>query len=412
MKNIPEMRFNGFTDAWEQRKLSDVATFSKGSGYSKSDLKENGTPIILYGRLYTNYETVISDVDTFADAKDGSVYSQGGEVIVPGSGETAEDISIASVVEKSGVLLGGDLNVIHPKEIIDSTFLAISVSNGEPHKDMARRAQGKSIVHLHNEDLAQIELSYPSVPEQEKISRYFCDIDNLITLHQRKYEKLLDVKNAMLVTMFPRLGKDKPDMRFKGYESAWQTVRLGDIVERVTRKNSNFESTLPLTISAQYGLIDQNEFFNKQVASKDVSNYYLIRNGEFAYNKSTSSDAPFGAVKRLDRYDCGVLSTLYIMFRIKEEAEVDSDYLVEYYSTNLWHEGIQKIAAEGARNHGLLNIVPDDFFNTTLMIPQNISEQRKIGQYFRSLDKLIEIKKNKVEKLQDVKKAMLQAMFV
>lgn len=185
-KKVPEIRFKGFTDDWEQRKLSDVAAFSKGSGYSKSDLKENGTPIILYGRLYTNYETVISDVDTFADAKDSSVYSQGGEVIVPGSGETAEDISIASVVEKSGVLLGGDLNVIHPKEIIDSTFLAISVSNGEPHKDMARRAQGKSIVHLHNEDLAQIELSYPSVSEQEKISRYFCDIDNLITLHQRK----------------------------------------------------------------------------------------------------------------------------------------------------------------------------------------------------------------------------------
>lgn len=201
-KKVPEIRFKGFTDDWEQRKLSDVAAFSKGSGYSKSDLKENGTPIILYGRLYTNYETVISDVDTFADAKDSSVYSQGGEVIVPGSGETAEDISIASVVEKSGVLLGGDLNVIHPKEIIDSTFLAISVSNGEPHKDMARRAQGKSIVHLHNEDLAQIELSYPSVSEQEKISRYFCDIDNLITLHQRELDKLVNIKKSMLEKMF------------------------------------------------------------------------------------------------------------------------------------------------------------------------------------------------------------------
>lgn len=167
--------------------MSELATFSKGSGYSKSDLKESGMPIILYGRLYTKYETVIKDVDTFADARDSSVYSQGGEVIVPGSGETAEDISIASVVEKPGVLLGGDLNIIYPNAEIDSAFLALSISNGEPRNDMARRAQGKSVVHLHNEDLAQIELRYPSLAEQKKISDYFLRLDHLITLHQREY---------------------------------------------------------------------------------------------------------------------------------------------------------------------------------------------------------------------------------
>ncbi len=149
-------------------------------------MKESGTPIILYGRLYTKYETVISDVDTFADAKDSSVYSKGGEVIVPGSGETAEDISIASVVEKSGVLLGGDLNVITPPESIDSAFLAISISNGKPHNDMAKMAQGKSVVHLHNSDLAKIDFPYPSFEEQKKISDCFSGLDNLITLHQRK----------------------------------------------------------------------------------------------------------------------------------------------------------------------------------------------------------------------------------
>lgn len=125
-------------------------------------------------------------MDTFADVKSGSVYSVGGEVIVPASGETAEDISIASVVEKPDILLGGDLNIIHSNHNIDSTFLAISVSNGEPHLDMARRAQGKSVVHLHNEDLSQIELRYPSLPEQQKIGQYFSSIDDLITLHQRK----------------------------------------------------------------------------------------------------------------------------------------------------------------------------------------------------------------------------------
>ena len=198
----PEIRFKGFTNDWEQRKLGELATFNKGAGYSKSDLKASGTQIILYGRLYTKYETVIKQVDTFVDSRPGSIYSEGGEVIVPASGETAEDIAIASVVEKPGILLGGDLNIIHPIRNLDSTFLAISISNGEPHKEMAKRAQGKSVVHLHNDDLSQIKFRYPSIEEQSKISKFFSNLDNLITLHQRKLRKLQNLKKAMLEKMF------------------------------------------------------------------------------------------------------------------------------------------------------------------------------------------------------------------
>ena len=181
------------------------------------------------------------------------------------------------------------------------------------------------------------------------------------------------------------------------FHGTWEQRKLSDIVERVTRKNQDLESELPLTISAQYGLIDQNEFFDKRVASKDVSGYYLVKNGEFAYNKSTSTDAPWGAVKRLDRYDMGVLSTLYIVFSILDKNKTDSDYLVTYYDTNLWHKGVQAIAAEGARNHGLLNITPSDFFETTLSIPQDIEEQKFIGKYFKELDSLITLHQRKHE---------------
>ena len=183
------------------------------------------------------------------------------------------------------------------------------------------------------------------------------------------------------------------------------------MVNRVTRKNQDLVSELPLTISAQYGLIDQNEFFDKRVASKDVSGYYLIENGEFAYNKSTSTDAPWGAVKRLDHYENGVLSTLYIVFGIKENNPIDSDFLVSYYNTNLWHKGIREIAAEGARNHGLLNIVPADFFETELMIPQDIEEQKQIGKFFKELEALITLHQRKYDKLQIIKKSMLEKMF-
>ena len=186
---------------------------------------------------------------------------------------------------------------------------------------------------------------------------------------------------------------------------------MGEVVERITRKNENLESTLPLTISAQYGLINQNEFFDKRIASKDVSGYFLVRNGEFAYNKSTSSDAPWGAIKRLDRYESGVLSTLYIVFKISDERKTSSDYIVTYYNTDLWHKGIQAIAAEGARNHGLLNVAPADFFETSLTMPKDYAEQQKIGSFFQQLDNLIALHQRKYDKLQVLKKAMLEKMF-
>lgn len=202
-----------------------------------------------------------------------------------------------------------------------------------------------------------------------------------------------------------------PAIRFAGFTDDWERRRLGEIVERVTRKNQDLVSELPLTISAQYGLIDQKEFFDKRVASKDVSGYYLIYNGEFAYNKSTSNDAPWGAIKRLDRYENGVLSTLYIVFRIKDEKVISSDFLTTYYDTNNWHKDIQAIAAEGARNHGLLNIAPNDFFQSELMLPQDIDEQQKIGNYLKSLNDLITLHQRKYSRLCNVKKSMLERMF-
>lgn len=199
---VPEIRFKGFTDDWEQRKLGDIAEFSKGSGYSKGDLIESGTPIILYGRLYTKYETSISEVDTYVEAKDGSVYTKGGEVIVPASGETAEDIARAATVDKSGVILGGDINVVSPNEDINSAFLAISISHGNSQRELAKKAQGKSVVHIHNEEIKNLVVPFPAKVEQNKIVEYFSNFDNLITLYQRKIKKLQDAKKAFLTKMF------------------------------------------------------------------------------------------------------------------------------------------------------------------------------------------------------------------
>ena len=199
-----------------------------------------------------------------------------------------------------------------------------------------------------------------------------------------------------------------PKIRFPGFTEPWEQRKLGEVAVRVTRKNKDLESTLPLTISAQDGLIDQNEFFNKTVASRDVSGYYLVKNGEFAYNKSYSNGYPWGAVKRLDRYEMGVLSTLYIVFK---PTNIDSDFLTKYYDGDNWHKEVSKHAAEGARNHGLLNIAASDFFETKLTIPLSKKEQEQIGLFFNNMDNLITLHQRKLDHLKDKKKGLLQKMF-
>ena len=198
----PEIRFVGFTDPWEQRKLGELCMFSKGHGYSKADIRDAGTPLILYGRLYTQYESRIEEVDTFAVEQDGSILSSGNEVIVPASGETAEDIAVASSVRRSGIILGGDLNVVTPTAKLDPDYTALAITYSKAHDDLAKRAQGKSVVHVHGNDIAEVEVSYPSESEQKRISSVVLNLDSLITLHQRKLELLRNTKKSLLDRMF------------------------------------------------------------------------------------------------------------------------------------------------------------------------------------------------------------------
>ena len=170
--------------SWEQRKLGELCTFSKGHGYSKADIRDAGTPLILYGRLYTQYESRIEEVDTFTVEQDGSILSRGNEVIVPASGETAEDIAIASSVRRSGIILGGDLNLVTPTGKLDPDYTALAITYSKAHDDLAKRAQGKSVVHVHGNDIAEVEISYPSESEQKRISSVVLNLDSLITLHQ------------------------------------------------------------------------------------------------------------------------------------------------------------------------------------------------------------------------------------
>ena len=202
--------------------------------------------------------------------------------------------------------------------------------------------------------------------------------------------------------------KNVPELRFPGFEGEWEEKKLGDLTDRVIRKNKNLESKKPLTISGQLGLIDQTEYFSKSVSSKNLENYTLIKNGEFAYNKSYSNGYPLGAIKRLTRYDSGVLSSLYICFSIK--SEMSKDFMEAYFDSTHWYREVSGIAVEGARNHGLLNISVNDFFTIPIKYP-SLEEQRKIGDFFIKLDRQIELEEQKLELLQQQKKGYMQKIF-
>ena len=405
----PHLRFAGFDDTWEQRKVGELlierneqapmneeyplmafianeGVAPKGERYDRSSLVTD-TENKLYKRtefgdfIYSsnNLETGSIGLNKYGKACISPVYS-----------------------------------VFHPTGIADSNFLGRRLVRKDFINSMVKWRQG--VIYgqwrIHESDFLKIDIPVPSVEEQRQIGTFLDYLDNLITLHQRKYDKLTNVKKSMLEKMFPKNGSNVPEIRFKGFSDAWEQRKLGDIVERVVRKNTNNESSLPLTISAQYGLVDQITYFNNRVASRDVSNYYLVLNGEFAYNKSTSDGFPFGAVKRLDLYEKGVLSTLYIVFSIKNQSEIDSDYLTVFFDTDRWHKGVSERAAEGARNHGLLNISADDFFDIDIFLPRHKEEQVAIGSYLRHLDNLITLHQRELEKLKNLKKACLEKMFV
>ena len=407
--NVPTLRFPEYSDKWLECELQDIADLSKGAGISKDQLSESGESCILYGELYTKYKSeVISNVISKTDIESSNlVRSKANDVIIPSSGETAIDISTARCVPYDNILLGGDLNIIRLKEQ-DGCFFSYQL-NGVRKLDIAQIAQGVSVVHLYGESLKRLKVRYPSRSEQEKISSLLSVIDERIETQNRIIEDLKSERKYLLEQLFCLTNERVPKLRLKGMTGEWQKVKLCYIANRVTEKNKANTCNRVLTIAAQYGLIDQQEFFNKQIASSDLTTYYLLHKGDFAYNKSYSGDYSWGAVKRLDKYDKGVLSSLYICFRPNEN--VDSDFLCHYFESTKWYRGISEISGEGARNHGLLNMSVDDYFNTLHRIP-TLREQKAVANALNVLVDKIDIETEILNDLQKQKSYLLKEMFI
>ena len=257
--------------------------------------------------------------------------------------------------------------------------------------------------------LLKLKISIPYKNEQQKIAKLLHILDERITTQNGLIEDLKKIKKHLMEQLFCQPKEKSPRLRLVGMSGEWKRVRLCDVVQRVTTRNKTNECTRVLTIAAQYGLIDQQEFFNKQIASSDLTTYYLLHRGDFAYNKSYSSDYPWGAVKRLDNYDEGVLSSLYICFCPNKN--IDSDFLRNYFESTKWYRGISEISGEGARNHGLLNMSVDDYFNTTHRFP-SIEEQRCISHLLNAFAHKILNEESILDKLRSQKSYLLNNMFI
>ena len=401
-KNVPKLRFPEFTEPWEQRKVGDVLTESRDLGHS-GDIAKKLT-VKLWGKgvcakddkgsASTQY--FIRHAEQFIYSKLDFLNSAFG--VIPNELENYESTADLPAFNCIGV----NPYFMFYRAIQPSFYL----TNGMI-ADGSRKAK-----RIHVNTFLEMPLDLPSMDEQRKIENFFTSLDHLITLHQRKLDHVKDLKKSMLQKMFPKNGQLYPEVRFPEFTDAWEQRKLGEICERITRKNKGNESDLPLTIASQYGLIDQRDFFNKVVAAKDMTNYYLLKKGEFAYNKSYSNGFDYGSIKRLNEYEKGCLSTLYVCFGITSD-EVDSDYLECFFDTLNWYHDVATICAEGARNHGLLNVDVKAFFtDVKISLPLQKEEQKRIAECFQQVDTLITLHQRELDHLKLLKKGMLQQMFV
>ena len=343
--------------------------------------------------------------------QDTHIQIHNGNILITKDG-TLGKVAYVQELDMPATLNAGVFNVeIRNENQVDGKFLFQYLKAPFLMEYVGKKATGGTIKHLNQNILVNFPIVLPKKAEQDKSGRCFENIDHLITLHQRKCDETKKLKKFMLQKMFPKNGEKNPEIRFAGFTDDWEQRKLGKVCERINRKNKENESDLPLTISSQHGLIDQRDFFNKVVAAKDMSEYYLLQKGEFAYNKSYSNGYDYGSIKRLNSYEKGCLSTLYICFKLISD-KVNSDYLECYFDTLDWYHNVSQICAEGARNHGLLNVDVKAFFTeVTVKFPVDVKEQQQISAILHYLDHLITLHQRKCDNLKLVKKFMLQNMF-
>ena len=403
---MPKLRFPGFEGEWTKKRLSEVAT-GFDYGMNAAAIKFDGT----------NQYIRITDIDD-----ESRCYNQSNPVSPAGILDEKYVVGVNDILfartgastgksylykETDGKLyFAGFLIRVTVNAENNSIFVFNTTLTQKYNKWVQLTSMRSGQPGINSQEYASYTDFYPMLNEQNKIAKFLNMFELRISKQRQLIETLKKYKRGVFEAIFSQRLRLVP----KEEQKSWKTFKLSDFATRITRKNSG-TTDIPLTISAQYGLIDQRNFFSKVVASTDMGGYYLLHNGEYAYNRSTSNDYPFGSIKRLELYDKGAVSTLYLCFSINENV-VMSDLAKWYFESSQWYQGVNEICAEGARNHGLLNVPTDGFFSTIHILPSDTEEQARIVMFLSRIHyKLVQAQKE-LEKLICLRNGLLQQLFI
>ncbi|MYU75270.1 restriction endonuclease subunit S [Ligilactobacillus salivarius] len=404
-KKAPKLRFNGYANDWEQVKLEKLATFSKGKGYSKLDLKRKGYPIFLYGQMYTDYRYKIVETSTYASLKEDAVVSNGNEIVIPSSGETSVDIARASWIAQKGIILGSDLNIIRPTSSVHPLFLALSLSNNQVKYNLAKVAQGNSIVHLYNNNLKKVNIYFPNIVEQNKIGNILNSISNCINLHEDYLQLLYDFRSFLLQKMFS-INDTFPNLRFKQFNDKWKYKKLGEVADIVsggtpdTTKHDYWNGSINWYTPAEVG----NKIFVSD-SQRKITNIGL--------ENSSAKILPVGTVLFTSRAGIGKTAIL------KEKGSTNQGFQSivpkQKFLDSYFIFSMSNILKKYGESHGagstFLEISGKELAKAKISLP-SITEQKHISKVLFKLDTIITFQKQKIDNLKKLKQFLLQNMFI
>ncbi|MGQ2984350.1 restriction endonuclease subunit S [Flavobacterium sp.] len=410
---VPNLRFPGFEGEWETKKMEDFIDILSGIALQSEDISEDssGTLILRGINITEGFIRHNKEINRYYPKEiepkiQKYVLKEKDLVLGMDGSKVGKNVALITGSESNSILIQRVARIRALKNAdIDYIFQKFFSKKFQDYVDVVNTSSG--IPHISLKQIKDFQTSFPAtLIEQQKIASFLSLIDERI----QTQNKILQYYQSLIQNLRESIFKHKISFKDRdGYNfPGWEICKLKNIAERVVSKNSdNYQNVL--TISAQHGLISQLEFFNKSVSAKNVEGYYLLTKGDFAYNKSYSTGYPMGAIKRLSRYSQGIISTLYICFRFNEKA--NPNFMEHYFESQIQNNELEKIAQEGARNHGLLNVGVSDFFNIEIQLP-SINEQVEIAKFLSSLNMRITIEKSILEKLKQQKQYLLQNLFI
>ena len=405
---VPQIRFNGYSDAWVQRNLGDITAWTKGQGLPKEDLNEekSGLEAVHYADLY-KFSPVMHEVIHWTNSDDGRVIPNN-SLLFPASDVTPVGLARTSTLKLSGVKAGGDVIIGQLDESIDSSFMSYQIN--AISKKILPLITGTTVKHVQAKSLATLSVSVTNMAEQTAIAGLFERIDKLIAANQRKLDLLKEQKKGYLQKMFPKNGAKVPELRFAGFADDWEERKLGELFKPSRNKNNNDLYNQKDILAASLGteLIPKRTFFGLKSTKESVKNYRVVKHGDLIYTKSPIKGFPNGIV-RTNKGNVGIVPSLYCVYQAQKE--INTSIIQLYFEDkNRLDFYLFPLVNVGARNN--VNITDLEFLEGIIKVPKSIEEQNKIVDFIEHFNKAIALHQRKLDLLKEQKKGFLQKMFV